>query len=62
MQEQEPLAVGIKEAARLLGVSKYTIRAYERCGKIKGVRFGTRVLIPMDEVKRIASGEKQHLN
>ena len=50
----EPLAVPIPEAARLLGISPHTIRAYIREGKIRHVRFGRRVLVPMSEVVRLS--------
>ena len=43
---QEPRAVGLKQAARLLSVSEHTVRAPVRQGKISSVRFGRRVLIP----------------
>ena len=48
-----PLAVGIEEAARLIGLSPHTIRAYERKGLIKATRLGTRVLIPISELQRL---------
>ena len=48
-----PLAVGIEEAARLLGLSPHTVRSYEYRGLIKSVRIGTRVLIPVEELKRL---------
>ncbi len=51
--QMAPLAVGIEQAARLLGLSPHTIRAYERKSLIKGIRFGTRVLIPTAELNRI---------
>ncbi len=46
IEDQEPRAVGLKQAARLLGVSEHTVRAHVRLGKIPFVRFGRRVLIP----------------
>ncbi len=48
-----PLAVSIEEAARLVGLSPHTIRAYERKGLIKATRLGTRVLIPVSELHRL---------
>ena len=48
-----PLAVGINEAARLIGLSPHTIRAYERRGLIKATRLGARVLIPVAELRRL---------
>ncbi len=49
----KPLTVSIEEAARLSGLSKYTIRAYERKGLIKATRIGRRVLIPVSELERV---------
>ena len=49
----EPLTVGINEAAKLLGISPWTLRNYERRKLIKAVRVGSRVLIPTEEMKRI---------
>ncbi len=49
----EPLAVSIDEAARLIGLSPHTIRAYERRGLIRATRIGTRVLIPIAELRRL---------
>jgi len=52
--QMEPLAVSIEEAARMLHLSKYTVRAYERKGLIKSTRIGRRIIIPIAELKRIA--------
>ena len=49
----EPLAVSVEEAAKLLGLSPWTIRAYERKGIIKATRVGTRVLVPTAELHRL---------
>jgi excisionase family DNA binding protein len=48
----EPLAVDIREAGRLLSLSPRTIRRHIRSGRIKAVRFGRRVLVPMEELIR----------
>jgi excisionase family DNA binding protein len=50
----ERLLYGIEEAADVIGLSPHTIRAYERQGLIKGTRIGTRVLIPVSELERLA--------
>ena len=50
----EPLAVDIREAARLLSISSYTIRAYIRTGRIRALKCGTRVIVPMEEIRRVA--------
>ena len=51
--EPERLAVGVEEAARLLGLSPHTIRAYERKGFMKATRIGTRVLFPISELHNL---------
>jgi excisionase family DNA binding protein len=43
----EPLAVDIREAGRLLSLSSRTIRRHIRSGRIKAVRVGRRVLVPV---------------
>ena len=52
--ELQPVTVSIDQAAAMLSLSKHTIRKYEREGLIKSTRVGTRILIPVDEVNRIA--------
>lgn len=49
----EPLAVNVKEAARLTSLSIHTVRLYVNTGKIHAVRCGRRVLIPMTEIQRV---------
>ena len=49
----EPKAVGINEAARLLGVSPRTVHLYISQGKIRAVRFGRRVLVPMESIQKV---------
>lgn len=49
-KESEPRAVGLKQAAFLLGVSEHTVRLYVRRGTIPSVRFGRRVLVPMKAI------------
>ena len=51
--EKGRLAVSLEEAARLSGLSIYTIRAYERKGLIKATRIGRRVLITVSELERV---------
>ncbi len=48
----------IEEAAGLLRISKWTVRAYIRDGKLRAIRLGRRVLIEESELERlIASGK-----
>lgn len=51
------LSVG--EAARILGISKWTVRRYIRDGKIPPVRIGRRVLLADDELDRFVSACQQ---
>ena len=53
--DQEPRAVGLKQAARLLGVSEHTVRAHARQGKMHAVRFGRRVLVPMKAINDLTA-------
>jgi excisionase family DNA binding protein len=50
----EPRLFGIKEAARLLSVSSWSIRRWIRQRKIRSVRLGRRVLVPSSEVDRLS--------
>ena len=55
------LAVDVLETARLLSLSKHTVRAYIRRGLIRAVRVGRRVLVPVSECERIVrEGIHQH--
>jgi len=49
----EPRAVGINEAARLLSISPWTLRAYVAQRKITCVRIGKRVLIPTEAIDQL---------
>ena len=50
-----PLAVSVREAARLTSLSVFTIRRYIKGGSLRAVRVGRRVLVPVAECQRIAS-------
>jgi excisionase family DNA binding protein len=49
-KEPEPLAVGLKQAAFMHGISEHTVRLHVRQGRIPSVRFGRRVLVPMKAI------------
>ena len=51
----QQVTIGINKAAEVLGLSPHTVRKYEREGLIKAVRVGSRVLIPVAEINRIAT-------
>jgi excisionase family DNA binding protein len=59
-EEAKPLVVSVNQAARLLGVSPRTIQNYTALGRIRVVRIGKRVLIPMKVLeKALAEGLKR---
>jgi excisionase family DNA binding protein len=43
----------VVEAAGLLGISPWTVRAYVRTGKLRPVRIGRRVLLAETELERL---------
>lgn len=47
------LTMTVKEFCEALGISPATFWKYHVSGKIKAIRIGRRVLIPMPEVNRI---------
>jgi excisionase family DNA binding protein len=49
----EPLAVSVKEAAELLGVSPFTIRRRIRGGALKIAHIGRRVVVPVDSLRAL---------
>jgi excisionase family DNA binding protein len=48
----------VKQAAALLGISPWTVRAYVRNGKLKPVRLGRRVLLEEAELERLITQGK----
>jgi excisionase family DNA binding protein len=53
--ELKPIAVGIHDAARLIGLSKRTVRRYAKTGRIRTARAGRRVLIPLESLQEFKS-------
>lgn len=49
----EDKLVSIHDAAAVLGISPWTLRAWIGQGKITSAKLGTRRLIPESEVKRL---------
>jgi excisionase family DNA binding protein len=47
------LAMGIKEAAALVGVSHWALRQWIKQGKLRAVRIGRRVLVEPAELTRL---------
>jgi excisionase family DNA binding protein len=48
----------LKEAARLLSISPWTVRAYVKAGKLNPVRIGRRVLLEEAELQRFITESK----
>lgn len=51
----EPLAVDVREAARLTSLSVRTIRRYIKDSRIRVVRVGHRVIVPLDSLRDLVS-------
>ena len=51
----------VNQAAELLGISPWTVRAYIRGGKLMAVRLGRRVLLSEDELERFVTEGQQPL-
>jgi excisionase family DNA binding protein len=49
----EPILVSVEEAATSLSVDQDTLWRQIRAGRVKTVRIGRRVLVPMGELQRI---------
>jgi excisionase family DNA binding protein len=47
------IAVSVRRAAEMLGVSKSTIRIYARSGRLPSARLGRRVLIPTRSLEKL---------
>ncbi len=55
MNEPSPQAVSVREAARLLSLSRRTIENYIALKAIHAVRVGRRVLVPIKSVNQVAA-------
>jgi excisionase family DNA binding protein len=55
----EPLTVGVKKAARVLGVHKDTLYEAIKRGDspVPVIRVGDRILIPRDALERLVRGD-----
>ena len=49
----QPEFVSVDEAQILTGISRWTWRDYVREGKIDSNRVGTRILVPLREIRRV---------
>ena len=53
--EQERLAVDIREGAKMTSLSPHTLRKYIRLNKLKAVRVGRRILVPIASLRELVS-------
>ncbi len=61
IQEQHPVLVKRKEAAKMLGLSLPTIDAYAKVGILHSRHIGGRVFFDREEVKSLKKSEKKQL-
>lgn len=47
------LSMGLFEAAKMLGLSHWTLRQWIRQGRLKAVRLGKRVMVEPNELQRL---------
>jgi len=52
---KERLTIGLREAAESVGLSVWTLRSWIRCGKLRSVRLGRRVMVEPGELERLVS-------
>ena len=56
----EPLAASVKEAAKMLGLSRASAYEAVRTGQIPSLRFGKRIVIPRAGLNRMLSQADTH--
>ena len=49
----EPLTLGVREAARMLGISHWSIQRWIRLGRLPGVKLGRRTVVELAALKRL---------
>ena len=49
----EPQYVGVADAETMTGLSRWTWRAWAYSGRVISVKAGRRLLIPMEEIRRV---------
>jgi excisionase family DNA binding protein len=55
----EPLAVSIKDAARLTSLSARTIRRYIKSSRLRAIYIGSRCIIPMESIRELLRGDRR---
>jgi excisionase family DNA binding protein len=53
------LALGLKEAAAVVGLSPWTLRHWIKQGRVRSVRLGRRVLVEPQELERLIEEGRQ---
>jgi excisionase family DNA binding protein len=56
--KSDTLSVSVTEAARLLGVSPYSVRNYIRRGELPAIRLGRRVLLPLGRLRELTGDQR----
>jgi excisionase family DNA binding protein len=54
----EPIVLSISQTAKLLGVSESHVRNMIRRGELRAVKFGKRVLVPVEAVDAVVDGNR----
>jgi excisionase family DNA binding protein len=49
----EEIAIGIREAAKAVGLSVWTLRGWIRHGRLRSVRLGRRVMLEPEELRKL---------
>ena len=57
MGEPERITLTIREAAKAIGIHEQTLRRYVRRGIVPAVRLGSRVLIPVEALRRLIEAQ-----
>jgi excisionase family DNA binding protein len=55
----EPLAVDVREAARLTSLSQRTIRRYIWLGRLHAVKIGRSVLVPLESLRALLHADER---
>jgi excisionase family DNA binding protein len=53
--DMDTLTVDFEKAEEMTGVSRFTLRKYVKTGRLKVVRVGRRVVVPVSELEKMFS-------
>jgi len=59
LREADPILVGVKEAAAIIGIGRTALYKLLGEGKLKAIRIGRRNLIPIEELKALVERRLQ---